>query len=247
MSKKARKVDDHFIEEHYEPSSDLKIKKIIPKTEAQSLYMRKINGTAVTYGIGPAGTGKTWIAAVMAAQALKSGQISKIVVTRPMVEVGEEVGHLPGELDEKYEPYFRPVKDAFVDALGASQVDYFIKSKKIEARPLEFLRGSTLKDSWVIADEMQNSTPTQMKMFLSRIGTNAKFIINGDIEQKDIRGMSGLEDSLVRLAGLPDVAIVNFTIDDIVRSGIAKDIIIRYQRKPSERDYNEGLQRYLTG
>ena len=249
MTKKARRIeaDEYHDEDRYEHSGDVKIKKITPKTDNQAHYMRKINGTSITFGIGPAGTGKTWIAAVMAAQALKAGKIDRIVVTRPMIEVGEKVGHLPGELEEKYEPYFRPVRDAFVDALGGSQVDYLIKSKKIEARPLEFLRGSTLKDSWVIADEMQNSTPGQMKMFLSRIGNNAKFIINGDIEQKDIAGRSGLEDGLIRLAGLPDVAIVNFNIDDIVRSGLARDIIIRYQGKPTEGDYLEGLKRFMTG
>ncbi len=231
--------------EHQPPHHELKVKKITAKNEAQSFYMKKINGTAITFGVGPAGTGKTWIAAVMAAQALKNGQIDSIVVTRPMIEVGEKIGHLPGELEEKYEPFFRPVRDAFVDALGASQVEYFIKAKKIEARPLEFLRGSTLKNCWTIADEMQNSTPAQMKMLLTRFGENGKFIINGDLNQADIQGRSGLQDALTRLSGLPDIAVCNFSRADIVRHGIVRDIIDRYETGGLYFDSQEGLERFL--
>jgi phosphate starvation-inducible PhoH-like protein len=228
-----------------QPNHELKIKKITPKNESQAYYMSKINGTSITFGIGPAGTGKTWLAAVMAAQALKNGHIDKIIVTRPAVEVGESLGFLPGELEEKYEPYLRPVKDAFIDALGAGQTEYYIKQKRIEARPLQFLRGATLKDCWTIADEMQNSTPGEMKMFLTRFGEGGKYIINGDIKQKDIAGPSGLVDALYKLNGLRDVAICNFSHADIVRHGIVRDIIGRYEGSEGYFEDQEGLQRFL--
>jgi phosphate starvation-inducible PhoH-like protein len=231
--------DDQFA--HHE----LKIKKITPKNDAQTHYMRKINGSSIIFGVGPAGTGKTWLSTVMAAQALKNGIIDKVIVTRPAVEVGESLGFLPGELEEKYEPYLRPVKDAFIDALGAGQTEYYIKAGKIEPRPLQFLRGSTLK-TWVLADEMQNSTPTEMKMLLTRFGEGGKFIINGDIKQKDIPGPSGLVDALYKLKGLDDVAICNFGRDDIVRHGIVRHIIDRYEGTEGYFDTQEGLNNFLA-
>ena len=241
-----RKGTDHLrITDDFIPNQELKIKKITAKNESQTHYMKKINGSSITFGVGPAGTGKTWLAAVMAAQALKNGVIDKIVVTRPSVEVGDSLGFLPGEMEEKYEPYFRPVRDAFVDALGGSLTDYYVKANKIEARPLQFLRGATLKNAWVIADEMQNSTPGEMKMFLTRFGEDAKYIINGDIRQKDIPGPSGLVDALAKLRGLPDVAICNFSRDDIVRHGIVRDIIDRYEGTEGYFDSQEGLQNFL--
>jgi phosphate starvation-inducible PhoH-like protein len=231
-----------------EPNHELKIKKIIAKNESQTHYMKKINGTAITFGVGPAGTGKTWLATVMAAQALKNGLTEKLVITRPSVEVGESLGFLPGELEEKYEPYFRPVRDALVEALGAGQVEYYIKAGKIEARPLQFLRGSTMKDCWVLADEMQNSTVGEMKMLLTRFGQSAKYVINGDIRQCDLAPgvKSGLQDALVKLRGLDDVAICNFGRADIVRHGIVRTIIDRYEGTEGYHDSQEGLMTFLA-
>lgn len=229
-----------------------------PLTDAQARYDNAIYSSAVTFGIGPAGTGKTWWAAMRAAEALAADKIERIVVTRPAVEAGESLGFLPGEQDEKYEPYFRPVKDALEEYLGSGALEYHLKAGNIEARPLAYLRGATLKNCWVILDEAQNLTPSQMKMFLTRIGSNAKFIINGDPTQKDIPGPSGLVDALHRLKGLGGVSTVYFERADIVRSGICQAIAERYEnppeseRKPDPDRYNSddesddrGLRRFL--
>ncbi len=180
------------------------------------------------FGVGPAGTGKTWYAAALAADALAAGEIEKIIVTRPAIEAGESLGFLPGDVEEKYAPYFRPVREALEERLGSGQVEYMIKAGVIEARPLAYLRGSTLKDCWVLADEMQNTTPQQMKMFLTRIGERSTFIINGDIRQKDIGGNSGLEDAAKRLAHLASVTVVQFTAADIVRDPMCQAIAEAY-------------------
>jgi phosphate starvation-inducible PhoH-like protein len=182
----------------------------------------------VVFGVGPAGTGKTYFAAALAADQLNDGSIERIIVTRPAIEAGESLGFLPGDQDEKYAPYFRPVRDAFEERLGSGAVEYMIKAGVIEARPLAYLRGSTLKDAWVIADEMQNTTAAQMKMFLTRIGENSKFLINGDVRQKDIACTSGLEDAVRRLSGLPGVAMIQFTNADIVRDSMCQAIAGRY-------------------
>ena len=197
-------------------------------TEAQVDYDHSITNNIITFGVGPAGTGKTYVAAYRAAQALKNDWVERVVVTRPAIEAGETLGFLPGEMDEKYEPYFRPVRDALEEFLGSGPLEYYLKNKIIEARPLAYLRGATLKNAFVLFDEAQNTTPTQMKMFLSRIGDNAKVIVDGDPRQKDISGMSGLEDALNRLEGLAQVGVVEFDKSDIVRSGICRAIMNRY-------------------
>jgi phosphate starvation-inducible protein PhoH and related proteins len=215
---------------------------IKPLNESQRLYDQAIQTSIITFGIGPAGTGKTWWAAMRAAEKLKAGEINKIIVTRPAVEAGENMGFLPGNLDEKYEPYFRPVKDAFEEAFGSGHLEYLIKAKIIEPRPLAFLRGSTIKDAWLIADEMQNATATQMKLLLTRAGHNSKFIINGDPRQCDLKGQtSGLIDAVKRLRRVPSIRVVEFTKEDIVRSGIVQDIVEAYE-DPNEESYNESHQ-----
>jgi phosphate starvation-inducible protein PhoH and related proteins len=228
-----------------------------PLTEAQAQYDSAINSSLITFGIGPAGTGKTWWAAMRAAEALKAGRIQKIIVTRPAVEAGENMGFLPGDMNEKYEPYFRPVKDAFEEYFGSSHLEYLMKSGIIEARPLAFLRGATIKDTWLIADEMQNATATQFKLLLTRIGHNAKFIVNGDPTQCDLTGQqkSGLNDAVRRLSRVHSISIVRFERSDIVRSGICQDIVEAYESENIERtdSYNNvdedddygGLQRTL--
>lgn len=200
-----------------------------PLNAAQARYDVAMASKKLIFAIGPAGTGKTWLAATRAAEALKAGLIKSIIVTRPTIEAGASLGFLPGELEEKNEPYFRPVRDALAETLGSGPLEYFIKDGTIEARPLAYLRGATFKDAWIILDEAQNTTPVEMKMFLTRIGENAKVIVDGDEGQKDIVGMSGLTDAVKRLEGHPDIEVVRFTTDDIVRSGLCHDIVIRYQ------------------
>lgn len=224
-----------------------------PLNEAQSRYIKAIKAHPIVFGIGPAGTGKTWLAAMLAAKALDQHEIEKIVVTRPAVEAGESLGFLPGEMDEKYEPYFRPVKDALEEYFGTGALEYFMKSGAIEARPLAFLRGATIKNAWLIADEMQNATPTQMKMLLTRIGENSRFIVNGDPSQCDLPShvKCGLTDALSRLQGkINGLQTVHFGRDDIVRSGIVQEIVQAYEIPSDEcyitgNDADAGLRRVL--
>lgn len=205
-------------------------------TNAQRSYDAAMRSSDIIFGVGPAGTGKTWFAAKRAAEAFDAGEIERIIVTRPAVTAEEEMGFLPGELEEKYEPYFRPVRDALEEHFGSGALEYLIKAGKIEARPLAFLRGATLKDCWVIADEMQNATRGQFKMFLSRIGENAKFIINGDPRQTDLApGQSGLLDALDRLRHIPRVTGVVFSRSDIVRSGLCQAVVEAYEEDGAEK------------
>ena len=204
---------------------------IRPLNKKQILYDTAISSSSIVFGLGPAGTGKTWFAAMRAAEALRNKTIGKIVITRPAVEVGESLGFLPGELNEKFEPYIRPIRDAFEDYFGASHLEYLLKRGDIEARPLSLLRGSTIQNAWLLADEMQNATKTQLMMLLSRIGENSKFIVNGDPDQLDIPARtSGLVDAVDRLRPINGVKVVSFVRDDIVRSGLCRDVIEAYAR-----------------
>lgn len=197
-------------------------------TEAQGRYIASIKDNTITFGIGSAGTGKTFVAGAFAADLLKEGLVDKIIITRPAVEAGESFGFLPGEIEEKYAPYLEPFRDVLNERLGKTFVTYLIKTGKIVASPLSFMRGKTFSDCVVILDEAQNVSPTQMKMFLTRIGQNCKVIIDGDVEQKDITGLSGLKDAVSRLSRVPSVGVVEFDIEDVVRSGIVKDILRAY-------------------
>lgn len=201
---------------------------IEPMNESQKRYIAAIKSFTLTFATGPAGTGKTWICGALAAQALDSGEIDKIIITRPAVEAGESLGFLPGELEDKFDPFLQPFRDVLNERLGKSFVDYLIKTGRIEAAPLAYMRGRTFKNSYVILDEAQNTSPMQMKMFLTRIGYNCKVIVNGDMSQKDIRGDSGLDDAVARLAWIPTVKHVKFTKDDVVRSGLVGEIVKAY-------------------
>lgn len=201
---------------------------IQPLTESQKRYVNAIKAFDLVFATGPAGTGKTWLCAAMAAQALDQGEIDKIIITRPAVEAGEHLGFLPGELEEKFDPYLQPFRDVLNERLGKTFVEYLIKMGRIEASPLAYMRGRTFKNAYVILDEAQNTTPTQMKMFLTRIGQNCKVIVNGDMQQKDIHGTSGLDDATARLAWIPAVKHVKFSRDDIVRSGLVGEIVRAY-------------------
>jgi phosphate starvation-inducible PhoH-like protein len=203
--------------------------KLEAKTGAQSQYLTAIRSSIITFGVGPAGTGKTYIATCEAAQALKDRQVSKIIVTRPAVEAGEELGFLPGSLEEKFDPYFRPVKGILEARLGKSQVEYLIKRGTIEALPLAYMRGHTFDNAFVLFDEAQNASVVQMKLFLTRVGNHSRVIVNGDVRQRDIPTAAGLEDAMSRCARLRGVSIVEFTRKDIVRSGISQSIVEAYE------------------
>lgn len=204
-------------------------KKLAPKTELQAIYMNAIRTRDIIYGTGPAGTGKTYVAVAMAAEALAGKKIDKIVLTRPAIEAaGERLGFLPGELDEKYAPYIEPVRQIFEERLGKGYFGYALKAKQIEPLPLAFMRGRTFNNAWVILDEAQNTTPEQMKMLLTRIGENCKVLVCGDLDQSDIDGRSGLFDAVDRTRWMPEAEVVEFGIEDCVRSHIAMQILKSY-------------------
>lgn len=197
---------------------------------AQQAYIDAIQKYNLTFGIGPAGTGKSYCAGALAAEALESGRIERIILTRPAVEAGEQLGFLPGALDEKFSVYIDAFREILAERLGAGTVDYCLRHGRIVAAPLAFMRGKTFNNkTFVILDEAQNTSTAQMKMFLTRIGEDCKVVINGDIEQSDIRGANGLADAVHRLGGLSSVHIHHFEREDIVRSGLVRDIIDCYE------------------
>lgn len=200
-------------------------------TNGQKAYDAGFKSSDIIFGTGPAGTGKTWFAVQRACELLKAKKIEKIYVTRPAIEVGGGMGFLPGELGEKFAPYLIPLKEAFEEALGKGFYEYCLKSGKIEPIPLAFIRGRTLKNAWLIADEMQNATKAEFKAVLTRIGENAKFVINGDSSQIDdqIGRTSGLEDAIQRLGNHSQVSVVRFKKSEIVRSGLCADIVELYE------------------
>lgn len=208
------------------------IRKRIPleaKTESQGHYILSIQRDRLTFGVGPAGTGKTYVCGAMAAEALDTKKIEKLVLTRPVKEAGENLGSLPGELSDKFAPYLQPFRDVLDERLGKTYVDYLLRVGRIEGAPLAYMRGRTFKNCYVILDEAQNTTPVQMKMFLTRIGEGCTVIVNGDLTQKDIPGQSGLADAVRRLESIRGVSIVEFDKSDVVRSGLVQDIVEAYE------------------
>lgn len=205
-------------------------KEVKPLNYIQSEYLGAIHNNSVVFGIGSAGTGKTYIAATYAAGLLFHRNIDKIILTRPNVETGVGLGFLPGELEEKYAPYLEPFEQVFIRALGRGFYDYALKNKNIEPRPLGFMRGANFDNALILCDEVQNMTKAELKMLLTRLGRNSKIILSGDPDQVDIQN-SGLIDAVSRLEGLPDIEVVRFTDDDIVRSKMCKQVIIAYKDK----------------
>lgn len=199
------------------------------KTPSQAEYMHAIKSHKLTFGIGPAGTGKSYVAGALAAEELESRRIEKIVITRPAVEAGENMGFLPGDLQEKFDPYFDAFRDCLYERLGKGTVECGLKNDRIVVSPMAYLRGKTFNDAFVVLDEAQNCTRAQLKMFLTRIGENCRVVVNGDIKQSDIGHQSGLQDAIDRLASLHSVYVHEFEHDDIVRSGLVKDILLRYE------------------
>ncbi|MBK8287582.1 MAG: PhoH family protein [Pseudomonadales bacterium] len=203
---------------------------LMARTPAQQRYISAIRNHCLTFGIGPAGTGKSYCAAALAAEALEAGQIERIILTRPAVEAGEQLGFLPGAVDEKFAVYIEAFRDILNERLGAGTVDYCIRHGRIVAAPLAFMRGKTFSSkNFVILDEAQNTSIAQMKMFLTRIGENCQVVVNGDVKQSDIRGPNGLADAVERLSGLRNVYVHEFERSDIVRSGLVRDILDCYE------------------
>ena len=199
------------------------------KTERQKEYYNLIKVNQITISYGAAGTGKSHVALAAAAEALYYGRTEKIIITKPLVEAQEHLGYLPGDVSEKQLPYLLPVMSILNYMLGKSFVDNLIKSGKIEVVPLAYMRGVTMDNAYIFADEFQNATPGQMKMLLTRIGQNSKLIINGDSKQVDIKGANGLEDAIKRLHWVPGVAMIKFDKNDCVRAQIISDILSAYE------------------
>ncbi|MDI6812439.1 MAG: PhoH family protein [Desulfitobacteriaceae bacterium] len=207
------------------------------KTLGQAEYLKAIEKQAIVFGIGPAGTGKTYLAVVMAVQALRSKTVNRIVLTRPAVEAGEKLGFLPGDLQEKIDPYLRPLYDALYDLLGVETAQRYVDKGTIEIAPLAYMRGRTLDDSFIILDEAQNTTPEQMKMFLTRLGFNSQAVVTGDVTQVDLpRGhYSGLVEIQRILKGIPEIVFHNFGAADVVRNPLVQKIIQAYEREGDQR------------
>ncbi|MGG1877691.1 PhoH family protein [Paenibacillus cisolokensis] len=213
-------------------------KPIRVKTIGQKHYVTTIKKRDVVFGIGPAGTGKTYLAVVLAVAALKEGSVKRIILTRPAVEAGESLGFLPGDLQEKVDPYLRPLYDALYDVMGPDQVAKALERGLIEIAPLAYMRGRTLDDSFIILDEAQNTTPEQMKMFLTRLGFGSKMVITGDVTQIDLpRGKkSGLVEAQIVLSGIDEVGFVRFAEQDVVRHSLVQKIIVAYDKAAENQD-----------
>ena len=207
------------------------------KTIGQKKYVDAIEKNTIVMGVGPAGTGKTYLAVAMAVKAFKSHEINKIILTRPAVEAGEKLGFLPGDLQNKVDPYLRPLYDALFDMFGAEAFAKHMERGSIEVAPLAYMRGRTLDDSFIILDEAQNTTREQIKMFLTRLGFNSKMVITGDITQIDLPDSrkSGLIDALHILKNVDDICITKFTEKDVVRHKLVQDIIKAYEKAYSDR------------
>jgi phosphate starvation-inducible PhoH-like protein len=215
---------------------DAKGKPVRIKNFGQRQYVQSVNDNDVTFGIGPAGTGKTYLAVVMAIAALKKGEVERIILTRPAVEAGESLGFLPGDLKEKVDPYLRPVYDALYQIIGAEHTTRLLDRGVIEIAPLAYMRGRTLDNAFVILDEAQNTTNQQMKMFLTRLGFGSKMIVNGDVTQIDLpRGTrSGLKEAQLVLQGINKIEFVNFTANDVIRHPVVAKIVQAYDDKEAK-------------
>lgn len=207
------------------------------KTLGQKNYVKAIEKNTIVMGVGPAGTGKTYLAVAMAVKAFKAHEVTKIILTRPAVEAGEKLGFLPGDLQNKVDPYLRPLYDALFDMFGAETFAKHMERGSIEVAPLAYMRGRTLDDSFIILDEAQNTTREQIKMFLTRLGFNSKMVITGDITQIDLPDSrkSGLIDAMHVLKNVDDISITHFTERDVVRHKLVQDIIKAYEKANDER------------
>lgn len=214
-------------------------KPVKAKTLGQKKYLEQISEKMITFGIGPAGTGKTYLAMAMAITAFKNDEVNRIILTRPAIEAGEKLGFLPGDLQSKVDPYLRPLYDALYEIMGAETFMKNMEKGLIEVAPLAYMRGRTLDNSYIVLDEAQNTTPAQMKMFLTRIGFGSKAIITGDLTQKDLPfdSISGLEEAVRVLGKIPDIGICRLTSKDVVRHPLVQQIVTAYEK------YEDGKNR----
>lgn len=212
-------------------------KPIKAKTVGQSKYVNSIKKNTIVFGVGPAGTGKTYLAVALAVRAFKAHEVQRIILTRPAVEAGEKLGFLPGDLQNKVDPYLRPLYDALFDMMGSEAFQRNMERGCIEVAPLAYMRGRTLDDSFIILDEAQNTTREQMKMFLTRLGFNSKMVVTGDVTQIDLPDgkRSGLTDAMRILRNVPDISINTFTEKDVVRHKLVQDIIKAYEKNEEKR------------
>lgn len=212
-------------------------KPVCPKTKGQLAFAKAMERSSIVFAIGPAGTGKTYLAVIAAVSALKRGDVKRIVLTRPAVEAGENLGFLPGDLKEKVDPYLTPLYDALHAMLGNEKTEAFMEKGTIEIAPLAYMRGRTLDDAYVILDEAQNTTTSQMKMFLTRLGFHSRMIVTGDITQIDLKSSqdSGLIQAQRILKGIDDIEIIHLSADDVVRHPLVQKIIERYEMDAERR------------
>ena len=234
---RAYSLKDYFTRARFNPSGK---KAVAPKTANQRKYIDAISERDLTFGIGPAGTGKSFLAVAMAVQALFSKQVNRIILTRPAVEAGEKLGFLPGDLQDKVDPYLRPLYDALFDLVDAERVTKMLEKRIIEIAPLAFMRGRTLNDAFIILDEAQNTTGEQMKMFLTRIGFGSKVVVTGDITQVDLpRGQrSGLKEAERVLQNIPEIEFIYFGKKDVVRHRLVQLIVEAYEDHQEENPPN---------
>lgn len=211
-----------------------------PKTAGQRRYIEAVRRNTLTFALGPAGTGKTYLAMAMAVAALKRREVGRIVLCRPVVEAGESLGYLPGTLQEKLDPYVRPLYDALFDMTDMEKGNALIEQGVIEIAPLAYMRGRTLNDAFVILDEAQNTTPEQMKMFLTRMGFRSKFVVTGDASQRDLNGPSGLTSARRALEGVEDIAFVDLGRADIVRHALVARIVEAYEAAEARSSRTQG-------
>ena len=217
---------------------------IKPKTVGQKKYIDQIRSNTVTFAVGPAGTGKTYLAMAMAITAFRAGQVNKIILTRPAIEAGEKLGFLPGDLQQKVDPYLRPLYDALNDIMGVETFQRNFERGLIEVAPLAYMRGRTLENSFIVLDEAQNTTPEQMKMFLTRLGNNSKAVITGDITQIDLPDgkNSGLTNAVKILDEIPDIGISYLTSRDVVRHPLVQKIINAYDKQAARTAYKTKMR-----
>ena len=221
-------------------------KPVKAKTIGQQKYLNAIRKNTITLGVGPAGTGKTYLAVAAAVAAFRAKEVNRIILTRPAVEAGERLGFLPGDLQNKVDPYLRPLYDALFDMLGADSYNKYLERGNIEVAPLAYMRGRTLDDSFIILDEAQNTTREQMKMFLTRLGFGSKIVITGDVTQIDLPDdkVSGLKDAVRVLENVKDIAICRLTSADVVRHALVQEIINAYEKHEKKRDIPKAPRKF---
>ena len=220
-----------------------------PKTLGQKKYVDLIKNNTIVFGIGPAGTGKTYLAMAMAITAFKNNEVNRIILTRPAIEAGEKLGFLPGDLQQKVDPYLRPLYDALYEIMGAENFMKNMEKGLIEVAPLAYMRGRTLDNAFIVLDEAQNTTPAQMKMFLTRIGFGSKAIITGDLTQKDLPSgtHSGLDDALHVLKNIDEIGVCNLTSKDVVRHPLVQKIVTAYDEYDKKKEVRQKRKQRTTG